>query len=162
MPMRTRTFVLAKRKAFPDHQLFETPRVFKTLVEELPRPGDDLRSSEQLRKSPEALHKAHARREQAIYGLEGCWRLRGIPSPPAALSTEQISTYVKPTPLLSTDAVDDHDSKKGRKDLKRPENGPKTVNLRVKSACSEVFFASKGPLLRTESRLGGPVLYTLY
>ena len=49
----------------------------------------DFRSSEPLRKSSQALHKAHARHEQAIYGLEGCWRLRGIPPPPSALSTEQ-------------------------------------------------------------------------
>ena len=53
-------------------------------------------------------------------------------------------------------------AKTGRKALKNTENGPKAVNLRVKSACSEWFFASKGSLLRTESRLGGPLLYTLY
>ena len=52
-------------------------------------------------------------------------------------------------------------AKTGRKALKNTENGPKTVSLRVKSACSEVFFASKGPLLGTESGLEEPVLYTL-
>ena len=53
-------------------------------------------------------------------------------------------------------------AKTGRKALENTENGPKAVNLRVKSACSEWFFASKGPLLQREARLGGPVLYTLY
>ena len=53
-------------------------------------------------------------------------------------------------------------AKTSRKALKNTENGPKVVNLRVKSASSEWFFALKGPLLRTEARLGGLVQYTLY
>ena len=52
-------------------------------------------------------------------------------------------------------------AKTGRKALENTKNGPKAVNLRVKSACSEWFFASKRPLLRSEARLGGPVFYTL-
>ena len=128
-----------------------------------PRPWflSDFRSSEPLRKPREALNRAHTGREQAICGFKGVGDFEGFHLLHQPYLLNRIKLMHKQSRFRAQMLLTAMTAKTGRKALENTKNGPKAVNLRVKSACSEVFFASKGPLLRTEARLGGLVLYTL-
>ena len=128
-----------------------------------PRPWflSDFRSSEPLRKPREALNRAHTGREQAICGFKGVGDFEGfhLLHQPYLLYRFQLAhkkLRCGAQMLLTT-----RTAKTSRKALKNIENGPKAVNLRVKSASSEWFFASKESLVRTKSPFGSPVVCTL-
>ena len=101
----------------------------------------------------EALNRAHTGREQAICGFKGVGDFEEFHLLDLTYLLNRFQLMYKQSRCGAQMLLTTMTAKRGRKVLENTENGPKAVNLRVKSACSEWFFASKGPLLRSEARL---------